>query len=421
VAAIVASLAGLAIARPALAAGHSGAASTGTIDGNLVDGTRGGAPISGQTVALMLATGANERQVATAVTDGQGQFRFTGLATDPTDIYIATVQYQGAPYATDPLTLSSDSNARVTLLAYEATNSDARIGIAQVVFELQQRRSDVLSGAIHVSVLVTVVNGDQRAYVGTPGPADGKPMDLLRFALPTGATDLVTSDGFGSGQILQVDHGFATTAPVLPGETRFAFTYSYPYHGTRALFTYQAIYPTLQVAVFAPPTIGIATRALAPQGTVSAGGSPVQVWQGQNVPAGSVVAIALSKLPVPGESSDLNLALLYWLAGFLAVLALGLVGYHLMRERRGIAVASAGVAASRGPGASVRGSVNGAESSAATAGSTEDLLVALAKLDRAREAGKLDEEHYRARRAAIKGELKARLLAAEPPAAGGGR
>ncbi|HEV2237161.1 MAG TPA: hypothetical protein VGR57_10915, partial [Ktedonobacterales bacterium] len=90
----------------ALCAPTARAAGTGGIEGTLVDGTTGGTPLAGQTVTLMHQAGSALSQAGTAVTDGHGVFRFTGLATDPTDLYAATVTFQGAAYSTDVLVLT---------------------------------------------------------------------------------------------------------------------------------------------------------------------------------------------------------------------------------------------------------------------------------------------------------------------------
>ena len=404
--ALLAALA-LAVAGVALPAVPVAAQANGQIDGNVLDGTVNGKPLAGQSVTLVQHVGAGEHAIATAVTDAQGVFHFSGLATDQADLYVATIQYQGATYSTDPISLAGSAHPPlVTLLVYDATASDAQIGVGRVVVLL--RDPDVLAGTIGVSELFTVVNVGQRAYVGSPGPADGKPMNLLRFGLPDGARDLVTQDGFSGSQMFQVDRGFASTAAVPPGETQFTFAYAYPYDGTRALFTYRAIYPTGQVVIIAPPDMTVIAPRLTSAGKINSAGGQVQVWQGESYPAGSSVSIELAKLPVPGEKNLLNVPLLYGVAGLLALLAFGLVGYYLVR----------GPGRPDGARAAARPAATGTASlDAAT--TPQALVRALANLDREREAGKLDETPYRIQRDALKAELKARMLAETSPTGAG--
>src|SRR5260370_20683903 len=189
---------GLFFATPAVRAAR--AADTGAIDGALVDGSANNAPLAGQTVTLRRQAGSDVRAVGTSVTNAHGVFQFTGLATDQNTVYAATVTYQGATYSTDLLALTGNAALRVTLLAYEATASDALIGIGPVAVQVQP--PNVQAGTIDVAELVTVVNAGQRTYVGAPGPANGKPMNLLRFALPAGAPNLGTRDGFPGAQTI---------------------------------------------------------------------------------------------------------------------------------------------------------------------------------------------------------------------------
>jgi hypothetical protein len=393
---------GLLFATPAVRAAR--ATDTGEIDGTLVDGTANNAPLAGQTVTLRRQAGSDVRAVGTAVTNAQGVFQFTGLATDQNTVYAATVTYQGATYSTDVLALTGNAALRVTLLAYEATASDALIGIGPVAVQVQA--PNVQAGTIDVAELVTVVNAGQHTYVGAPGPASGKPMNLLRFTLPAGATNLVTRDGFAGAQIIQVNGGFATTATVPPGQTQFSFTYSYPYDGTRSIFTYRALYPTARVVLVAPRGLHVRGSVFTSTGMQAGAGQGVQIWQSLPVATGSSASVVLSNLPVPGQTSDLNPAALDALAALLAALALGAVGYYVKRGTgRAVPTATAAAAAVAVPPSAATATAM------ATDTSSEALLRALARLDQARAAGDLEEAPYRIQREALKAELKTRLLA----------
>ncbi len=390
----------LAWAWPAVAA-H--AAGTGRIDGTLVDGTTGGTPLAGQSVTLLHQAGSALEQAGTTVTDARGEFHFSGLAAGSGDLYAATVTYQGATYSTDVLVLAENAATRVTLLAYQATSSDALIGIGPVAIQIEP--PNVASGLINVAELVTVVNAGQRTFVGSATPSGGRPMNLLRFALPAGATNIVTRTGFENAQTIQVDKGFATTATVPPGQTQFSFTFAFPYDGTRAAFSYKAIYPTARVLVVAPTSL----RLLAPDlkaTSAPAGAGSIQVWQSQAVPAGASVSVGLTGLPVPGERSNLSAAALDALGALLALLALGALVYALRRGARPTAATDAA-----GHQAGV--------SSALDAPAPASLLRALARLDEDRAAGMIDEAPYQVQRAALKTELTARVLAGVGAASAG--
>ena len=61
--------------------------------------------------------------------------------------------------------------------------------------------------------IVNVVNIGDRTYV--PGP---EPMNLLRFGLPAGSSELQIDTQLIAADALQVDRGFALTANVPPVE-----------------------------------------------------------------------------------------------------------------------------------------------------------------------------------------------------------
>jgi hypothetical protein len=387
----------------ALQAPLARAAGTGSIEGTLVDGTTGGTPLAGQTVTLQHQAGSALAQAGSAVTDAHGLFHFAGLATGPTDLYAASVTFQGAAYSTDVLVLAENTTTRVTLLAYEATNSDALIGIGPVAVQLQP--PNVANGLIGVAELVTVVNAGQRTFVGSATPANGKPMNLLRFALPAGATNIVTRSGFDNAQTIQVDKGFATTATVPPGQTQFSFTFALPYDGTRAAFTYKAIYPTARVLVVAPRSLHVVAPELAAT-SAPAGSGDLQVWQSQAVPAGATVGLGLTDLPVPGEKSNLSPAALDVLGALLALLALGALAYVL----RGRAPA---------PPAERRAASAASVTAALDAPAPAALLRALAKLDADHAAGTIENAPYQVQRTALKAELTTRVLATAGAGAAG--
>ena len=390
-------LAPAALAAPAARA-HS-VASDGTLDGNLVDGTAGGAPIPNQTVTLNLnGASARGQQIASTVTDAMGNFHFGNLATDPDNIYVASTRYQGVLYSADPITLDGHPHPRETLLAYQATSDASRIGIARLAIEI--REPDAPAGTIGVAELASVVNGDQHTFLGSATPTGGQPMNLLRFGLPPGAENLVTRDDFDQGQNIQVDRGFATTAAVPPGANPFTFVFDYPYSGARSVFTYDAIYPTAQVVVIAPTDMTITAPGFTSLGTVTSGGHTVQVWQANSIPAGQSASFELSKLPTPGQMNTLSLPLLYLIA---ALLAFGAVGYRL---RMATSHASNTNRESAAPSPAPAEDSTGASA-------PKSLLLALARLDRDHDSGKVDGAAYRARRAALKSELKARLRAGD--------
>jgi hypothetical protein len=386
-----------------LAPAHALAASNGEIDGNVLNGTTGGKPLAGQAVALILQVGAGQQRVATTTTDAAGNFHFTGLATDQQDIYAASVTYEGATYTSDPISLAGDAHPpAITVLAYDATASPAQLGVGRVTLLIEKPSID--AGTIRVVELFTMVNAGNQTFVGQPSASGGMPTGLLRFALPDGYTNLLAQDGFGGGQIIQVNRGFASTAPVLPGQSQFSFSFTYPYDGTHASLAYEAVYPTVQVVVLAPPDVSLSLPGAKSLGTVSASGGKMQVWQAGPLLADKTATVSMSGLPVPGQRPDFDPIWLYIVTGFLALVAFALVVYHLRR-----------FSLSR----SMPAAIATAPERLARDEKADDLLRALARLDREHDERKLDDLAYRVQREALKNELKARLAQSSQSALAG--
>ena len=384
------------------------AAASGVIDGNVLNGTTGGTPLSGQVVALILHIGAGQQQIATTTTDSVGNFHFGGLATDKQDIYEASVSYEGATYTSDPISLAGDAHPpAITVLAYDATSSAAQIGVGRVTLLIQ--KPNVTSGTIRVVELLTVVNAGNQAFVGQTGSSGSMPTGLLRFAMPAGYTNLALQDGFAGGQVIQVNRGFASTVPVLPGETQFSFSFAYPYDGTQSTLMYEAVYPTVQVVLLAPPTTSLDVPGGISQGIVNAPGGALQVWQVGPLVAGKTAIVNMTRLPVPGETPNFDPFWLDVLAAVLAFVACGLV-IVLLRRRSGVLVADAGAIAT--PVVVPHGVESGPGSRA------DGMLRALARLDRDHDAGQIEDAEYQSRRDELKAELKDHLLRSAPLAGG---
>src|SRR5690242_14210298 len=116
------------IAAP-VAAAHPIADGQGTITGKLVNGTHDNAPVANVTVTLQDTVEARAKDAATAKTDTQGRFTFTGLDLSGVDLYSVYTHFQGGIYSTQPVEFGDTAAQQVSLTVYDATTSDANISI----------------------------------------------------------------------------------------------------------------------------------------------------------------------------------------------------------------------------------------------------------------------------------------------------
>ncbi len=392
-----------------------GGASAGTITGMLMNGTHSNAPIAGQPVTVQGTTRGQARDLATTTTDGQGRFSFGGLAADNATIYAVYTRFQGGLYASGPITLATASNQQAMVTAYDATTSDANLRITNVVTLIRQPRPTV--GLIGVGEFVTFHNSGTTAFVGGTAPANGLPMGLLRFALPSGATNLTPGVGFIGSQVIQVDTGFGATATVPPGDSEFAFAFDMSYASTQALVSYKAEYPSAQVAVLAPPTMLVEARDFSARGITDAFGSRYQVFWAASVRANASATLRLWDLPTAGEPSNLDFRALLALVAVLALLIVGLLLRYLKRGNlaapsRLVALENAAISAN----APARQRTAAAGRAAGRQTEHQALLRELLTLERARAAGTLDQATYRQREAETRAALRALLAEEDRPA-----
>lgn len=385
----------------AAAARHADMA--GSIAGAVVNGTHSKSPVPGQTVTLQMSVNSGKTQnVATATTDSQGHFSFTGLDASGASVYALQTHYQSGDFESGAITFDSGAAQQATLTVYDTTSNDAAltVTVATVLFSEPNKQT----GVIPVGEFISFKNSGNTAFVGTTAPANGMPMGLLRFALPAGATNLTVGQGFGNSQAIQVGSGFGSTATVAPGTTQFAFVFDVPYTSTDYVFNYKAEYPTASVVVLVPTNMLTDARDFTAKPPVDALGQKYQLLQADNVKSGARLSTRLWNLPMPGEQPDLDFRWLLALAGALALLLALLLGLYL---KRGNLAVSLGLlpASALPPQPAPELSRARLEREA----ERKRLLKALLALENQRDAGAVDGERYEQRRAVLRDKLKALL------------
>ena len=182
-----------------------------TVEGVVQNATSDGGSVSEQTVTLHRVTSTGFDDLTTT-TDGAGAFSFSDFEFNPDVSYGVSVRYQDAIYGTD-LDLAGGSPEPVILTVYDGTSDDGIVSaISASLLLADADPSDQTLAALEI---IRLVNRSGRAYV----PGEGV-MELLRFGLPPGATDLVLDTALIGADYVQVDRGFALLASVPPGRAR---------------------------------------------------------------------------------------------------------------------------------------------------------------------------------------------------------
>ncbi len=364
-----------------------------TLAGNVVNSSHNDAPLANQTVTLVEIASGQSANVATATTDAHGAFTFAALTPDTDASYQLEVQYQGGAFTSSVYDATQIGAQSVTLHVFDTTSDDSAVLVALTTIVLGE--PNVEAGTISVAESVTVYNTGLKAYVATVQPVANKPMNLLRFVMPTNAKNLVLGAGFATVQVIQAPTGFGVTATVPPGSSEFAFAYDLPYGGSTVAVTAKSEYASRQVVALVPTDRDLTPGNFTQKPNVTAAGGTFQLLEHDNVVSGATLSFTLRDLPRPGEPQYLDARALGVVGFLVALLLLATLFVYL---RRGNLAPLLGLARTQ-PQTRAPASPREAE--------RKSLLRQHLALDEQRKAGKISAADYER----LRGDLRERLRA----------
>ena len=353
-------------------------ASTVAVEGTVLDGTAGGHIGPGLPVFLVSSAGPeNEMQT---VTDDDGKFHFDSPPAPPGERLGVSIQYQGAVYGAI-VEVVQGLTLPMTITVYDSSSDEKLIEASSA--SLLFARADKATQTLWALEIVKLVNDSDLTYVPGPGP-----MQLLRFGLPPKADDLTVDTGLIGADVLQVDRGFAITAPVPPGEHEVMYAYSIPYDGGEMELTKSLPYGAAGLRILVPDEVG----GLSGPGEierVTIGDRPYRLLTGTDLPRGAKVPFQLVSLP-QASIGDRAMQGLGWVRlEYAAVVGLGLV----------MAALIAFALVRRSPGESVE---------------RVRLVRVIASLDAAFQAGEIGRSEYERARGALTASLTSLPAEARP-------
>ena len=269
-----------------------------TVEGVVQNATSGGGTVSDQTVTLHRVTSMGFDDLTTT-TDGAGAFSFADFEYSLAVSYGVSVRYQDAIYGTD-LDLATGSPETVVLTVYDGTSDDGIVSAGSASILLAD--ADPSDQTLAALEIIRLVNRSDRAYV----PGEGV-MELLRFGLPPGATDLVLDTPLIGADFVQVDRGFALLASVPPGEHEVMFSYRFPYEASKFTLEKSYRYGAGKVRILAPEeVVGISSASLGPPSPVTIGERQYQVVEAEGLTRGAEVSIDLDGLPMASAGQQIG-------------------------------------------------------------------------------------------------------------------
>ncbi len=382
-------------------AGQTPSPAQGAITGQVKNGTTGQL-VGNAEVRLRRWQADNELSPLTTKADASGNFRFEGLDTSDQVFYRAEVTYNGVPFPGKFANFEpGSSQLSLPLDVFETTSEDTAITVDRFHFIIMSDQP----GSFAVLELYQFSNQGNRAYIGSLDK-DGR-RETVRVALPEGAQSLSLQGGTLGVDFLQTDGGLVATSPVVPGTDTFdmAFMYAVPYTGKTLSLNRPLYYTTTSVnGLMLDAGEKLTSDVLTLVGPRAVQNQTYLQYSGQDLKAGAVLPLQLDdldKMKVASLTSsdtagnptaaslpggDLSQTALLWLILALGgiALVLGLVYPRLRPRLRGeVAVARADDPALE----------------------RQRLLLTLARLDQAYQAGRLNEAVYRRVRARRKAEL----------------
>lgn len=355
------------------------AAEKGTVRGRVINETTGEPEARVRVVLSSGTTGSSDTETIEQMTDERGRYEFADLETGGDRFYAIDAFFDGGMFSGGALTLPDDTGEEPVVestLRVWATTTDPEV--------LEIVRDDIFlstndSGGLGVVESVTLTNEGSAAYIGRGGDApDAEPgaVPTVGFALPPEADNrgvsIVDAD-IDVPALISTEYGFAITAALPPGESRF--TFSYPVEGLTGSFdlSRRALYPIEELTVFASEPLEIESNRLRARGPVDVGGGTYERYSTDDaLDAGDPVQVlAVAEAGTPA-------GLVAGMAGVL-VLVLFLGAFPFLRSRR----------------------------RAAPEPKTRDGLVrAIARLDIEHEGSRITTQEWAARRADLKAELE---------------
>lgn len=382
----------------------------GIVTGQVLNGTTG-EPLTGETVSLRAFTPDFTETLALSTTLGtDGSYRFDVTDVAPDWVYIASVPFGDLSFSSGADQLRHGNPAiDMPITVFDTTTDPSAISIAQLHVVLEF----VDENRVRVNELYIFNNDSNTVYVGPTGnPDEG----TLEVSLPAGAENLAFQRSFGSldsflpaNDLVQTDTGWADRIPVRPGTGVLTLLsrYELPYEDGMTI-AHPVNYPAASGTIILPEA-----------GVEVTGGDwitegPQQFQTGEvflnytrpGIAAGEAVAIELQGRPSQIAGTDGTTAnrdqTTELIIGGTALLLAAVVGFFLYRTWQSRQTAEA---------------VYVAEASAAAApvlttapppsADVNALLLAIAALDDAHEAGQISDEDYQQQREALKQQVAA--------------
>lgn len=351
-------------------------ADTGSIEGSIINGTDYGSSVVGLEVILTAYLGTNEEETFTSVTDTEGRFIFNGLSIGSGYIFQAKVNFQGAEYYSQAISLDSeDAEQSVEITVFDSTASDESISVITSHTIVRPGQDD-----IQVTEYFLFANNSNRTFIGSGNTSGNGKIETLKLPLAEGATALTYINGLMDCCVLASEDGLIDTMPVKPGMYEVVYTYELPYNTSGYVLSRSVDYPitNYDLLVEYSGEVEIIGNTLTIDEPYHMEGIHFSHIRGQELAKGQDLNVLFPELV--NTAYNVNTI---WLILILVLIIAGLGIAYFIRKRR----------------------VQPVEVEKSTEYRRQTLLTEIARLDDDFANGSIDEETYRVIRATAKERL----------------
>ncbi len=189
-----------------------------TVTGHVTNATTGQIVTEGEALLRAFDMDLREMLALTSEVDENGRFQFDLEDIDPAWVYLASFNYDGISYSSEPAQLNpANPQVDLSITVYDPSTDPSGIVIERIHIVVQ-----FMEDQLFINELYVVSNLDTAVFVGL----DGNPLNgTFQISLPPNAHSIAFERGFNAfdsfipaDEMIQTPTGFADTLPIRPGQ-----------------------------------------------------------------------------------------------------------------------------------------------------------------------------------------------------------
>ena len=235
----------------------------------------------------------------TTVTNQKGEFEFQEIVYTNNSIYTLVVMYNGLIHM-KTLDLSAVNQIQTTLRIPQTSSDDSILTIPSIsilILGNNDRKTE-----LKFLEIIKIKNDSNYTYV--PG---SKPMERLRFSLPTKYQKLNVDSSLIDAQVIKVDSGFALNAYLHPGEHDIMYGYTLKYENQALNLKKNFWYNTTKIRILVPENLSInLNKNVSITETAEIGQKKYKVLTLEDFKKASSLEIYLNGLPTPSMYENIE-------------------------------------------------------------------------------------------------------------------